>query len=71
MIGPIIDEFAMDSKGRLRVGKLNVATSPSVSSRLNIMGVPFLFIYDNGQLRETLPGIGDKQELMMKLSPYI
>lgn len=50
--------------------KLNVGTSPRTASRLNILGVPFLFVYDNGKMRETLPAIGDKQALLTRLAPY-
>jgi len=71
MIGPIVDQFAADAKGKVRVGKLNISGSPNTVSRLNILGVPFLFVYDNGQIRETWPGIGSKHELMMKMAPYI
>jgi hypothetical protein len=50
---------------------MNLAATPRTASRLNILGVPFLFIYDKGQARESMPGIGDKHELMMKMAPYL
>jgi len=50
------------------VAKLNTNTSPNTASRLNILGIPFLFVYDNGQIRVTWPGVGSKQELMMKMA---
>jgi hypothetical protein len=35
------------------------------------MSVPFLFIFDNGQMKESMPGGLQKHDLMMKMSPYI
>ena len=70
-MAPIIDQFAVDSKGKVRVGKLNVDTSPVLASKYNIMSVPFLFIFDNGQMKESMPGGLQKHDMMMKMAPYI
>ena len=70
-ITPIIDQFANESKGKVRVAKLNVDANPMLSSKFSIMSVPFMFIFDNGQLKESQPGGLQKHEMMMKLAPYI
>ena len=70
-VSPIIDEFASDAKGKIRVGKVNVEANPMLASQFNILSVPFLFIFDNGQMKESMPGALQKYELMMKMSPYI
>ena len=69
--GPMVDQFAAESKGRVRVAKLNVEVNPGVASRYNVMGVPFLFIFDNGQLKESLPGAVPKHEIMIKMAKYL
>ena len=70
-VAPIIDEFARDAKGKIRVGKLNIDASPGVASRYNVLSVPYLFIIDNGQVKESLPGGLQKYELMMKMAHYL
>ena len=70
-VTPIIDEFASSAKGKVRVGKINVDTNPMLASKYNIMSVPFLFIFDNGQMKESMPGGLQKHEIMMKMAPYI
>ena len=70
-MAPIIDQFGVDSKGKVRVAKINVDASPVLASKFNIMSVPFLFIFDNGEMRESGPGGLQKHELMMKMAPYI
>ncbi len=68
---PIIDEFASEARGKIRVGKLNVEANPMLASKFNILSVPFLFIFDNGQMKEGTPGALQKHELMMKLANYV
>lgn len=68
---PIIDQFAAESKGRVRVGKLNVDANPKLAGRFSIMSVPFLFIFDNGEMKESLPGTLQKHELMLKMASYV
>jgi thioredoxin 2 len=68
---PIVDQFASESKGRIRVGKLNVDANPQLAGRYNIMSVPFLFVFDNGELRESMPGALQKHELMLKMAHYL
>jgi thioredoxin 2 len=70
-VAPIIDEFASEAKRKVRVGKLNVEANPVLASKFNILAVPFLFIFDNGQMKESMPGGLQKHELMMKMAPYI
>lgn len=68
---PVIDDFARDSVGKIRVGKLNVDQNPGLSSRFNILSVPQILVFDHGELRETLPGSLQKHELMMKMASYL
>jgi thioredoxin 2 len=70
-VTPIIDQFAAESKGKIRVGKVNVDANPALAQKFNILSVPFLFVFDNGQLRESSPGGVQKHELMMKMASYL
>jgi thioredoxin 2 len=70
-VTPIIDEFAAQARGKVRVGKVNIDGNPGLANKYNIMSVPFLFIFDNGQMKESMPGGLQKQELMIKMAPYI
>jgi thioredoxin 2 len=70
-VSPNIEQFASESKGRVRVGKLNIDANPNLANRFSIMSVPFLFIFDNGELKESLPGALQKHELMLKMAHYV
>ncbi|MDF1592536.1 MAG: thioredoxin domain-containing protein [Desulfobacterales bacterium] len=68
---PIIDNYAAVASGRVRVGKLNVDANPGLSSKFNILSVPFVFIFDNGRLKESMPGAMQQHEIMMKMAHYL
>jgi thioredoxin 2 len=68
---PVIDDFARDSESRVRVGKMNVDQNPNLSSKYNILSVPQIFVFDNGELRENFPGAIQKHEIMLKMAPYL
>jgi thioredoxin 2 len=70
-VAPVIEQFAAEAKGRVRVGKLNVDANPNLAGRFSIMSVPFLFIFDNGEMKASLPGTLEKHELMLKMAPYV
>lgn len=70
-VAPVFDAFARESQGRVRAGKLNVDVNRQLANRFNILSVPFLFVFDNGQLKKSLPGVQTKHELMMLMAPYI
>jgi thioredoxin 2 len=68
---PVIDDFAKDSKGKVRVGKLNVDSNQGLSSTYNILSVPQILVFDKGHLQETMPGAMQKHEIMMKMARYL
>jgi len=70
-MAPIIDQFGVESKGKVRVGKLNIDVNQNLASQFNILSVPFLYIFDNGDLKESMPGGMQKHDIMMKMAPYI
>lgn len=70
-VAPVIDRFAAETRGRIRVGRLNVDQNPALAGRFNILSVPFLFVFDRGELQESLPGTLPPHELMMKMARYV
>ena len=69
--GPMVDQLAGETRGKVRIAKLNTETNPGLASRFNILSVPAFFIFDNGQLKGHIPGAIPKHDLMLKMAPYI
>ncbi|MFC1675243.1 thioredoxin [Candidatus Omnitrophota bacterium] len=71
MIAPFIKELAVEFKGKVRVGKVNVEESPRVASQYGIMSIPTIIFFKDGRVMEQLAGALSKAELKKKLQAYI
>ena len=71
MVSPHIDAFAGEYKGVVRVGRLNIQHCPALASRFNILSVPYLLIFDRGELLQSLPGGLERSRLKELMAPYL
>jgi thioredoxin 2 len=69
--GPMVERLAWQGRGRFQVAKLNVEANPHLASRYNLLSVPTFMIFDNGQLKETIPGAVPEGQLLQKLNPFL
>jgi thioredoxin len=67
---PVIDALAAEVRGRLRVAKINVDSAPAMAERYDIRGVPFIVVFDQGRVEETLPGALDRHELLARMARF-
>ncbi len=56
MIAPAVAALAKEFQGRAIVGKLNVDENPQTSAQHDIMAIPTLLIFRNGQIVDQDPG---------------
>ena len=59
IVGPIIEELAVDYDGKLKVGKLDVDAN-QVANNYGIMSIPSILIFKNGKVLKTLVGAQSK-----------
>ena len=48
MMEPIIEEIAKENEGKLVMGKLDVDANPKTAQKFNVMSIPTLIIFKNG-----------------------
>ena len=70
MVGPVIEELAKELHGKVVFGKLNVDENPMTSGKHQIMSIPTMLIFKNGNLVDRLIGALPKAELKKRLEPY-
>ncbi|KYK23140.1 thioredoxin [Thermoplasmatales archaeon SG8-52-2] len=70
MVAPVIDELAKELSGKIVFGKLNVDENPGTSTKHQIMSIPTLLVFKNGDLVDRLVGAYPKDELKKKLKTY-
>lgn len=69
MQGPIIDELS-DELNDVHVYKVNVDDNQNLSSQYGVMSIPTLFIMQDGEVKETLVGLHQKEDLVRILNQY-
>ncbi len=69
--GPQVEQMAAETKGKLRVAKVNVEANPHLATTYNILSVPSFLIFDAGKLKEQIPGAVPKHDLLYKMAKYI
>ncbi len=67
MVGPVIDELAKDMQGKIVFGKLNVDENQQTSMKYNIMSIPTLLVFKNGEMVDRIVGALPKDALKNKL----
>ena len=67
MVAPILDELADEYDGRISFVKVDVDQNPKTASRYNIMSIPSLLIFKNGEPVSHIVGVRPKGELKRSL----
>ena len=67
MVAPVLDEIAREQAGKLRVAKLNVDDNPDVARRYDVMSIPTLILFEDGEPKKRLVGAKGKAQLLQEL----
>ncbi len=71
VVEPIVDELAKELKGKLTVGKVDVDEQQQLAQRFNVMSIPTLILFKDGEPVETVIGVMPKPELEAKIKPHL
>ena len=55
--GPIVDQFAKQNEGKIKVYKVNVDESGDIAARYGIMSIPTLLVFRGGQVANKAVGL--------------
>ncbi|MCR5234881.1 MAG: thioredoxin [Lachnospiraceae bacterium] len=62
MAGPIISEIAEEYDGQFKVGKVNVDDEQDLAGTYNVMSIPTVVAFENGEIKNKAIGLKSKQE---------
>jgi thioredoxin 1 len=71
MVLPIVEEIAVELQGKAKVCKVNVDEAQDLAARYNVMSIPTLIIFKNGEPVEEMVGALPKQALLNKLKAHM
>ena len=71
MIAPILAEIADENEGKIKIAKLNVDEAPDVARRFEVMSIPTMIVFKDGEPAKRLVGAKPKAALLDDLSEFI
>jgi thioredoxin 1 len=71
MIAPVLAELADEHSGKLKIAKVNVDDNPGIARRFDVMSIPTLILFKDGEPAKRLVGARGKGALLSDLAEYI
>ena len=71
MIAPVLEEIAGEQDGKLRIAKLNVDESLEIARRFEVMSIPTLILFKDGEPQLRLVGAKGKGQLLQELQAFL
>ncbi len=71
MISPVLEEIAEEQAGKLQIGKLNIDDNLEVTRRFDVMSIPTLILFKDGQAEVRLIGAKPKGQLLQEIAAYL
>ena len=63
MIAPALEEIADEYAGKLKVAKVDVDSQPDLAQQYNVVSIPMLVLFKDGEVANQHVGAGSKQML--------
>ena len=61
MVGPVVEELAVDYDGKVNFVKVNVDQAGEIASKYNIFSIPTLILLNKGEIIAQQVGAGSKE----------
>ena len=71
MISPVLEEIAEEHAGKIQIAKLNVDDSLDVSRRYDVLSIPTLILFKDGEPQRKIIGAKPKGALLEEISSYL
>ncbi len=67
MIAPLVDEFAKEYAGKMKIGKVDVDNNSKIPTQYGIMSIPTIMFFKKGKIMDQLVGAASKLDLKRKI----
>ena len=71
MIAPVLDEIATENPGKLKIGKVNIDENLELARRFEVMSIPTLILFKDGDPCLRIVGAKGKGQLLQELHPFL
>ncbi len=70
-MGPLLDEIAEEFKDKIKVVKINTDDNLKTATEYQISSLPSVFIFKNGEAKETLVGLMPKSAIISNIQKHL
>jgi thioredoxin 1 len=70
-IAPVLKELSTELAGKVTIAKLDVDAHGDIAQRFNVMSIPTLLIFNNGEVQKRLVGAKGKGQLLQELAEFL
>lgn len=70
-LAPILEELSKEYEGKVKIAKVNVDNNQDLARRFEVMSIPTLLFFKNGDLMDQSVGLLPKPVLASKLDQYL
>jgi len=71
MLDPVVKDLAQEWDGKVKVVKLDVDNNPNLAMQYQVMGVPTLMLFINGEPSQRITGYQPKDRIVAKFGPHL
>jgi thioredoxin 1 len=71
MVAPVVEELAEERSEQLKVVKLNIDENQNTAMQFNVLSIPTLILFRNGEVAKTVVGAVPKRKLEAELEPSL
>jgi thioredoxin 1 len=71
MVAPVLEEIASEKSGQLTVAKLDVDANPETARDFQVVSIPTMILFQNGEAVKRIVGAKGKAALLRELAGVI
>lgn len=71
MIAPVLEQIAEEQDGKLKIGKVDVDSEAGLASKFNVISIPTLLLFKDGEVVNQHVGAGQKPLLEKIFADFV
>jgi thioredoxin 1 len=71
LVAPVLEEIAGEYVGKITVAKVNIDENPGIARDYQIMSIPTMSVFANGQVVKSIVGARPKAAILKELTEFV
>jgi thioredoxin 1 len=71
MVGPVLEEIAVEHANKITVVKLNVDENPRAARDYQVMSIPMMSVFQGGKMVKSIVGARPKSVILKELADFL